>query len=115
MMGMTMIIGIVTEVAIFYFSECRRLAGSADARSAGAWKQDLIDAGVNRFRPIAMTTIAAILALLPLSLTIGEGSAMLRPLAIAIVSGLLIQVPLVLWVMPVTYSALRRIGGQGRP
>jgi len=101
MMGMTMIIGIVTEIAIFYFSGYRLLGQAGN--------QNLIEAGVNRFRPIAMTTTAAILALLPLSLAIGQGSAMLRPLAIAIISGLLIQIPLVLWVMPVVYSGLERI------
>jgi len=47
-----------------------------------------------------MTTIAAILALLPLALGIGEGSAMLQPLAIAIIAGLIAQMPLVLIVMP---------------
>lgn len=103
MMGMTMVIGIVTEIAIFYFSEFRALTkeGHPDA---------LTQAGVNRFRPIAMTTIAAILALFPLALTIGQGSAMLKPLAIAIISGLIIQIPLVLWVMPVAYGGLCRIG-----
>ena len=47
-----------------------------------------------------MTTLAAILALLPLALAIGEGSAMQKPLAIAIISGLLVQVPLVVIVLP---------------
>ncbi len=82
MMGMTMIVGIVTEVAIFYFSEFQ------DARSEEeAHRRTLIAAGVNRMRPIAMTTFAAILALLPLALGIGQGSAMQQPLAIAIISG----------------------------
>jgi multidrug efflux pump subunit AcrB len=100
MMGLTMIIGIVTEIAIFYFSEYLMLGES------GA--QNLLQAAVNRFRPIAMTTTAAILALLPLCLSIGEGSAMLRPLAIAIISGLIVQIPLVLWVMPIAYFGLNR-------
>jgi multidrug efflux pump subunit AcrB len=97
MMGMTMVIGIVTEVAIFYVSEWFDL-----------WKEDtgnrsnvLIQAGINRMRPIAMTTFAAILALLPLALGIGQGSAMQQPLAIAIISGLAVQLPLVLIVLPI--------------
>jgi len=56
MMGMTMIIGIVTEVAIFFFSEFHELvAEGKDPLKA------LVEAGNNRMRPIAMTTFAAIL------------------------------------------------------
>jgi multidrug efflux pump subunit AcrB len=103
MMGMTMILGIVTEVAIFYFSEYQDIKGS-DRRGA------LIEAGKNRMRPIAMTTFAAILTLLPLAFAIGQGAAMQQPLAIAIISGLLVQLPLVLLVMPVLFSRLMAAG-----
>ncbi len=58
-------------------------------------------------RPIAMTTLAAILALLPLALGIGEGSGLLQPLAIAIEAGLLAQFPLVLLVLPVLLLLFR--------
>jgi CzcA family heavy metal efflux pump len=105
MMGMTMIIGIVTEVAIVYFSEQQDLAHADDL------KQSLIDAGKNRMRPIAMTTLAAILTLLPLALAIGAGSEMQQPLAIAIISGLIVQLPLVLVVMPVIFNAMHRKKG----
>ena len=98
MMGMTMIVGIATEVAIFYVSELNSLPTDLDAHEA------LVRAGVNRMRPIAMTTFAAILALLPLALGIGAGSAMQQPLAIAIISGLFLQLPLVLLVLPVLLS-----------
>ncbi len=104
MMGMTMIIGIVTEVAIFYFSEFRDLVADRPFRQA------LIDAGKNRMRPIAMTTFAAILTLLPLAFAIGQGSAMQQPLAVAIIAGLAVQLPLVLVVMPVLYRLLMREG-----
>jgi CzcA family heavy metal efflux pump len=100
MMGMTMIIGIVTEVAIFYFSEYRDLAGEMP------FQQAMIEAGKNRMRPIAMTTLAAILTLLPLAFALGQGSAMQQPLAVAIVAGLVVQLPLVLIVMPVFYRLL---------
>jgi multidrug efflux pump subunit AcrB len=59
-------------------------------------------------RPIAMTTLGAILTLLPLALAIGQGSQMQQPLAIAIVSGLVVQLPLVLLVMPVLFSLTQR-------
>jgi CzcA family heavy metal efflux pump len=104
-MGMTMIVGIVTEVAIFYFSEFQDLQGQEDR---------FVLAGINRMRPIAMTTFAAILALLPLALGIGQGSSMLKPLAIAIVSGLFFQLPLVLIVLP-CLLALFRHGPRGAP
>jgi len=105
LMGMTMIVGIVTEVAIFYFSEYQDLAGEMEP--AGA----LIEAGKNRMRPIAMTTFAAILTLAPLALGLGQGSAMQQPLAVAIISGLAVQLPLVLIVMPVLFNLLRGRAG----
>lgn len=98
MMGMTMIVGIVTEVAIFFFSEYFSLPLETSRSEA------LIEAGRNRMRPIIMTTLAAILTLLPLALAIGQGSAMQQPLAVAIIAGLMVQLPLVLLVMPVVFS-----------
>ncbi len=103
-MGMTMIIGIVTEVAVFYFSEYQDISREMGHREA------LVAAGKNRMRPIAMTTIAAILTLLPLAFAIGQGSAMQQPLAIAIISGLAVQLPLVLVVMPVLFHVLEEKG-----
>jgi len=100
MMGMTMVIGIVTEVAIFYFSELMITA------HGGFSPAQLIRAGENRLRPIAMTTLAFVFALVPLALGLGQGSAMQRPLAIAIISGLLLQMPLVLLMLPVVYRLL---------
>jgi CzcA family heavy metal efflux pump len=103
MMGMTMIVGIVTEVAIFYFSELQD-AERQDLPLQAA----LHEAGQHRTRPILMSTLAAILTLLPLALALGRGSQMQQPLAVAIISGMLVQLPLVLLVMPVLYSLLRR-------
>jgi CzcA family heavy metal efflux pump len=101
LMGMTMIVGIATEVAIFYYSEYAQLPGEQAAR------QRLVAAGVNRMRAITMTTVAAILALLPLALGLGQGSAMQQPLAIAIISGLIAQLPIVLVVLPAVLRLLR--------
>ncbi|PYL79608.1 MAG: transporter [Verrucomicrobia bacterium] len=96
-MGMTMIVGIVTEIAIFYYSEFRSLPASNDR---------LITAGINRMRAISMTAFAAILALLPLALGIGRGAAMQQPLAIAIISGLIFSLPLVLIALPALLAIL---------
>lgn len=104
-MGMTMVVGIVTEVSIFYFSEFNELTES-DPHAR------LIQAGINRMRPIAMTTVAAILALMPLALGIGQGSSMQQPLAIAIVAGLALQLPLSLVVLPCLLLLLRIKGGR---
>ncbi len=103
LMGMTMIVGIVTEIAVFYFAEIDpAVPPTADS---------LVAAGKARLRPILMTTSIAILALMPLALGLGAGSAMQRPLAIAIISGLILAAPLVLFVMPTIYDLLgRRIG-----
>ncbi len=107
MMGMTMIVGIVTEVSIFYFSEYHELLKTPNSNPETA----LIEAGSKRLRPIMMTTLAAILALLPLALALGQGSAMQQPLAVAIISGLLVQIPLVVIVMPLVYHVLSARNG----
>jgi multidrug efflux pump subunit AcrB len=106
MMGMTMIVGIVTEVAVFYFSELQQ--AETDQAEAASLHDALHQAGRHRTRPILMSTIAAMLTLLPLALAIGQGSQMQQPLAVAIIAGLLVQVPLVLLVMPVLYARLRK-------
>ncbi len=116
LMGMTMIVGIATEVAIFYFSEFQGLTGAESAESvvAAVRRQALVQAGKNRMRPIAMTTAAAILTLLPLALAIGQGSAMQQPLAVAIVSGLIVQLPVTLLVMPVLFDRMQRRSAAAR-
>ncbi len=98
MMGVTMIIGIVTEIAIFYFAEFDTAVPPEHGQ--------LLNAGRYRLRPILMTTLIAILALMPLALGIGTGSAMQTPLAIAIIAGLVAALPAVLIVMPVVYFIL---------
>ncbi len=100
LMGLTMVVGIVTELAIFYFAEVD--FALEDGRSA------LLAAGRARLRPILMSAVIAILALSPLALGLGEGAAMQKPLAIAIISGLLVGAPLVLLVLPAAYAAVSR-------
>jgi len=105
MMGMTMIVGIVTELSIFYFSELAEIQ-TESARSGPPLRlrEALLQAGRNRTRAILMSTIAAILTLSPLALALGRGAQMQQPLAIAIIAGMFVAVPLVLVVMPVLYS-----------
>jgi multidrug efflux pump subunit AcrB len=101
LMGMVMIVGNVTEVAIFYYSEY------ADFLKEGTVSQRLVAAGNYRMRAIMMTTVAAILALLPLAVNLGQGTGMLQPLAIAIITGLVVQLPLVLLFLPAFLRLLR--------
>ena len=101
LMGTTMILGITTEVAIFYFTEYEALIAEGMEPDRA-----LVEAGLNRLRPIAMTTLAAILALAPLALALGGSASMERPLAVAIIAGLVAQGPLVLLAMPALYKLL---------
>lgn len=103
MMGMVMIIGIATEMAIFLVSEYQLLRQTSGTREA------LRTAALNRLRPIVMSTLAMILALIPLGAAVsGAGDQMLQPLAIAIISGALVQLPLVLLVMPALIGLAER-------
>ncbi|MDA8363930.1 MAG: efflux RND transporter permease subunit [Gammaproteobacteria bacterium] len=96
MMGMVMILGIAVEMSIFLFSEFQNLRQTMPSRQA------IYEAALNRFRPIIMSTLAMILALLPLGAAIsGSGDQMLQPLAVAIIAGILVQLPLVVLVQPV--------------
>jgi multidrug efflux pump subunit AcrB len=101
LMGLTMIVGSVTEVSLFLVSAVRELPTELPLQERVA------QAAASRLRPIAMTTIAAILAMLPLALGVGEGAAMLTPLAIAIIAGLVVQLPLVLFLLPQGLVLLR--------
>lgn len=97
MMGLTMVIGIIAELGVFYFAELPEGTTADHHRIA---------AGQARLRPILMSALIAILALAPLALKIGQGSAMLAPMAVAIISGLSAGAPLVLLAAPILHAAL---------
>ncbi|MDH7974462.1 efflux RND transporter permease subunit [Sphingomonas sp. AR_OL41] len=92
LMGLTMVVGMITELAIFYLAELEPDA-AVDAAA-------LLRAGKARIRPIVMSALIAILTLAPLALGIGRGSGLQRPLATAIIFGLAIGAPLVLALLP---------------
>ena len=103
MMGMIMIIGIVAENAIFlihYIQLFRKEGVSIN--------EAIIKAGKVRMRPIIMTTLAAVLALMPLAIGIGAGAQMQQPLAISVIGGFSLSAFLLLFVLPVFYAALFR-------
>ena len=95
MMGMVMIIGVGTEMAVFLVSEYQVLAETTPPREA------IREAALIGLRPIVMSSLAMILALAPRGAAIsGSGDQMLQPLAVAIIAGIAAQLPLVLLAMP---------------
>jgi len=94
-----MVIGIISELGVFYFAELPDGVTEHHHR---------ISAGRARPRPIFMSALIAILALAPLALKIGQGSALLAPMAVAIISGLVVGAPLVLMAAPIIHAALSR-------
>jgi len=71
-------------------------------------REAIYTAALLRFRPIMMTTLAAMLGALPLALGFGIGSELRRPLGIAIIGGLLVSQSLTLFSVPVIYLAMER-------
>ena len=101
--GIIMIIGIVAENAIFVMHQTKVFqAEGMDLNEA------LVHAASRRVRPILMTTLAAVLALLPLSLGVGAGSQMQQPLAIAVIGGFSVSSLILLFGLPLIYRLMRR-------
>ena len=71
-------------------------------------REALLRSGRRRFRPVLMTSLAAILGMLPLALAFGSGAELLQPLAIAVIGGLMVALMLSLVVTPTVYAMLSR-------
>ena len=103
LMGMIMIVGIVAKNGILMLDAVEDHLAAGDTL-----REALLRSGRRRFRPVLMTSLAAMLGMLPLALAFGAGSELLQPLAIGVIGGLTMALLLSLVVTPTVYAMLHR-------
>ena len=107
--GIIMLFGVVKKNAIMMIDF------AIDARKRGATAEEAIWQGcLLRFRPIMMTTVAALFGTLPIALGYGEGADARQPLGLAVVGGLLVSQFLTLYITPVIYLYMERLQARRR-
>ena len=114
-LGVIGIIGIILLIGIVKKNAIMMIDFAIEAERGGKSTRDAIhEAAVLRFRPIIMTTLAALFAAVPLMLGFGEGSELRRPLGVAIFGGLILSQMLTLFTTPVIYVAFDRLTKRNR-
>ena len=101
MMGLFLLLGLVGKNSTLIVDAANR-----NRENNTTLDEAIIQAGISRLRPILMTTISMCLGMLPLALSIGEGSSIKAPMAISVISGLIISTMLSLFVVPALYKLI---------
>jgi HAE1 family hydrophobic/amphiphilic exporter-1 len=107
--GIVALAGIVVNNAIVLFDRINQIR--QEGKEASSAFEAVVLAGQQRLRPILMTSLTTILALIPLAMGIGSGAELRRPLAVAVMGGLTSSTFLTLWIMPALYLCVEDVLG----